>query len=157
MLAKKRQTESLFRVSVSIGSLVSWSGGKKGLLLGAKEGAGFRVNFAQQTGVYVLYQWPELRYVGRATSSLFDRLRIHHRTRPHWDKFSWFGLRPIDTDGELGTPRDQASVEEKAMAMEGFLLSVLKPPENMKGGDLLGDEYFQVADALKQVTTRQGR
>ena len=135
-------------------SLVSWGGGKKSLL-GAKEGAGHRVDFAEQIGVYVLHQLLAVTYVGRATSSLFDRLKSHDHRLPHWDQFSWLGLKPVDEAGGLGSPRDYVSIEEMAIAMEGFLLTVKKPRDNKKGGDLLGDEYRQVADPRR--TTRQGR
>jgi len=135
-------------------SLVSWGGGNKSLL-GAKEGAGHRVDFAEQIGGYVLYQYPKLTYVGRATSSLFDRLKSHDHRLPHWDKFSWLGLKPVDEAGGLGSPSDHVSIEEMAIAMEGFLLTVEKPRDNKKGGDLLGDEYRQVADTRR--TARQAR
>ena len=128
-------------------SLVSWSRGKP--LLGVKErknGDGEDpVNFANQKGVYVLYLWPKVTYVGRTTGKgLFERLRDHHQK--HWDRFSWFGLCPVDDDGQLGEPKGQASFSEKAMVMEGLLLSVLTPPDNKKRGDLLGPEYSQVPD-----------
>ena len=134
-------------------SLVSWAGGKS--LLGAKEGAGHRVDFAEQIGVYVLYQYPRLTYVGSTTSSLFDRLKSHHQRLLHWDKFSWLGLKPVDEAGGLGSPSDHVSIEEMAIAMEGSLITVEKPQDNKKGGDLLGDEYRQVADPRR--TARQAR
>lgn len=127
--------------------LVSWSTGQS--LLGAVKD-GDAINFASQAGVYVLYQWPQVNYVGRAASgSLFQRLK-RHDTDPGkglWDRFSWFGLREVDDDGQL-QERGQLSIAEEITMMEALLISVLTPPHNNKGGDGMGTQYFQVPDAM---------
>lgn len=137
---------------------VSWSGGKS--LLGVKtdaEDTDDPVNFADQTGVYILYHWPEVRYVGRTTTgNLYQRLSSHDREpKSHWDKFSWFGLVPVDEYGQLGEPHGSASIVDEALVMEGLLISVLTPPDNNKKGDWMGDEYAQVLDP--EVEEREDR
>lgn len=85
--------------------LVEW---RNGDLLGKQELTDAEaVNFADQTGVYVLYQWPRVNYVGRTTTgNLYQRLSTHVNKddRGPWDKFSWFGLRSVGDDGRLKEP-----------------------------------------------------
>lgn len=127
--------------------LVSWSAGQS--LLG-KVKDGDAVNFANQTGVYVLYQWPQVNYVGRTVrGGLFQRLKSHD-TDPGkglWDKFSWFGLSEVDDDGQL-RERDQMSIADEVTMMEALLISVLTPPHNNRGGEGMGVQYFQVPDPM---------
>ena len=128
-------------------SLVSWSVGQN--LLGAVKD-GDAVNFANQTGVYVLYQWPQVNYVGRTVrGSLFQRLRSHDTDlgKGLWDKFSWFGLSEVDDDGQL-RERGQVSIADEVTMMEALLISVLTPPHNNRGGEGMGVQYFQVPDPM---------
>ena len=127
-------------------NLVSWSTAQN--LLGAAKG-GDAVNFANQTGVYVLYQWPQVNYVGRtASGELYQRLKSHHMdpTKGLWDRFSWFGLDQLDDDGRLRERRGQMSIADEVTMMEALLINVLTPPHNNKGGDGMGVQYFQVPD-----------
>ena len=127
-------------------SLVQW---RNGALLGKQKGdEADVVDFAGQTGVYVLYQWPRVNYVGRTTeNNLYQRLSEHandkEEPRGPWDKFSWFGLRPVGDDGDLNDP-EMASVRHNVTMMEALLISSLEPPFNNKGGDGMGEKYFQV-------------
>lgn len=127
--------------------LVSWSAGQS--LLGAVKD-GDAVNFANQTGVYVLYQWPQVNYVGRtAHGGLFQRLKSHDTDlgKGLWDKFSWFGLSEVDDDGSL-RERGQLSIVDEVTMMEALLISVLTPPHNNRGGEGMGVQYFQVPDPM---------
>lgn len=111
---------------------------------------GDAVNFANQTGVYVLYQWPQLNYVGRSTSgTLYQRLKAAHNdpAKGLWDKFSWFGLNQLDDDGRLRR-RGQMSITDEVTMMEALLISVLAPPYNNRGGEGMGRQYFQVPDPM---------
>ena len=80
--------------------LVLWSGAK---LLGRQSAGATEVNFAGQVGVYLLHDRERVIYVGRATDTLFARLKAHTMDRlgGRWDRFSWFGLRSVNTKGEL--------------------------------------------------------
>lgn len=128
-------------------SLVSWSVGQN--LLG-KAKNGDAVNFANQTGVYVLYQWPQVNYVGRSKSGgLYQRLKAAHNdpAKGLWDRFSWFGLNQLDDDGRLRR-RGQMSIADEVTMMEALLISVLTPPYNNRGGEGMGRQYFQVPDPV---------
>jgi hypothetical protein len=80
--------------------LVLWSGSK---LLGRQSAGATEVNFAGQVGVYLLHDRERVIYVGRATDTLLARLKAHTSDRlgGRWDRFSWFGLRSVNTRGEL--------------------------------------------------------
>ena len=126
-------------------NLVSWNAGAE--LLGAKGPGEDAVNFANQTGVYVLYQWPQVTYVGRtASGGLYERLRSHDDKE--WDTFSWFGLGTVDQDGMLVPPSVRANTEDQVTMVEAVLIEVLRPPFNKKQGDLMGDQYGQVPDPV---------
>lgn len=128
-------------------SLVWW---RNGALLGKLEGdKADVVDFADQTGVYVLYQWPRVNYVGRTTANnLYQRLSEHANTREdrrgRWDKFSWFGLRTVGDGGRLHDPEAGTSVQHNVTMMEALLISSLEPPFNNKSGDGMGAKYLQI-------------
>jgi hypothetical protein len=69
--------------------LVFWTAGPK--LLGRQGAGATDVNFAAQIGVYLLHDRERVIYVGRATDTLFARLRAHTADRlgGRWDRFSW--------------------------------------------------------------------
>ena len=127
--------------------LVVWSG--KPRLLGRQGLGALEVNFADQIGVYLLHDRDRVIYVGRATDTLFTRLRAHTTDRlgGRWDRFSWFGLREVGADGMLTTnpvPWSQAVVIE---TMEAVLIESMEPPLNRKRGDnFSGAEYLQASD-----------
>ena len=73
---------------------------RNGELLGVKIKAlrGPHVNFAEQSGIYVLYADFTPIYVGQANKRLFARLKGHHLhddLAGRWDRFSWFGFRKV--------------------------------------------------------------
>jgi hypothetical protein len=82
-------------------SYVYWASAPiNGKLLGVKLKAlkGPHVNFAHQSGVYVLYAAFTPIYVGQANQSLYSRLKLHHLhddLAGGWDRFSWFGFRRV--------------------------------------------------------------
>jgi hypothetical protein len=56
------------------------------------------VNFAQQSGIYVLYSDFVPIYVGQANCTLFSRLKMHYLSGDfvgRWDRFTWFGFRAV--------------------------------------------------------------
>ena len=124
-----------------------------------------RVNFAEQFGVYVLYEWPNVTYVGRTTEGhLYERL-LSHTTDPHrgwFDRFSWFGLLAVGADRKLEHPRGHLDMKEAITAMEAILIEILSPPFNNRRGDFLGTRYDQVrvvdedmANQFKNVLARK--
>ena len=121
--------------------------GQKGSLIGFRVDDKNRtqVDFWAQTGVYALYDGPELVYVGRATKgddSLGKRLAAHNRDparADRWTAFSWFGFRRVNLDGNLQStrlPGRHIGAEESAKVFEGLLIEFLSPRLNNRGGDL---------------------
>ncbi len=127
---------------------VYWLG--KPQLLG-KQGAGAtNVNFASQLGVYLLHDRERVIYVGRASDTLFARLKAHTTDRlgGRWDRFSWFGLRSVLDNGELSDGDDVPWGQEVVIeTMEAVLIESLEPPLNRRRGDnFSGAEYIQASD-----------
>ena len=76
-------------------------------MMGHQNRAATKVDFAEQQGVYLLHHMQTVIYVGRTNAEnngLFGRLRSHtksDRRSGRWDRFSWFGVRPVNEDGSL--------------------------------------------------------
>jgi hypothetical protein len=133
---------------------VVWSGTPR---LTGRQGSGASdVNFADQVGVYLLHDRDRVIYVGRATDTLYARLKAHtaDRLSGRWDRFSWFGLRGVSDAGTLveeNVPWTQDVVIE---TMEALLIESLEPPLNRKRGDNFSAvEFVQVTDP--QIEKRQ--
>ena len=132
---------------------VIWSGASVRLLGRAGAGAAAAkpvdVNFAEQVGVYLLHDRERVIYVGRATTSLFSRLKNHtvDRLRARWNRFSWFGLRAAKEDGTLKEVAVRWTKDVVFETMEAVLIEALEPPLNRKRGDNLDSiEYIQIPD-----------
>ena len=72
---------------------VNWTG--KPAILGSEQPGAAVVNMTEQTGIYLLHDFRDIVYVGRATeSTLGTRLSAHTRDRlkTRWNRFSWFGV-----------------------------------------------------------------
>lgn len=126
---------------------VVWSGKPK--LFGRQQIGASVVNFSEQVGVYLLHDRDRAIYVGRASDNLFSRLRAHTSDRlgGRWDRFSWFGLRSVDTDGSLTEPSAAWTHHVVIETLEALLIESLEPPLNRKRGDnFSGVEYLQVSD-----------
>ena len=112
------------------------------------------VDLAAQTGVYALYDGPELVYVGRAVRGkrpLGERLRAHHndsQKTDRWITFSWFGFRSVNRTGELQSEKHavrSVKTVEAAEIFEGLMIEFIRPRLNNRGGDLLHvDKYVQL-------------
>lgn len=126
---------------------VVWSGRPR--LLGRQTLGASNVNFAAQVGVYLLHDRDRVIYVGRATDTMFTRLKFHtvDRLSGRWDRFSWFGLRDVAADGSLSTSSASWSPSVIIETLEALLIESLEPPLNRKRGDnFSGAEYIQVLD-----------
>ncbi|BAM03898.1 HTH domain-containing protein [Phycisphaera mikurensis] len=119
-------------------------------LLGEADGATKQVNFHDQQGVYLLYDGREVIYVGRSEKDCIGaRLRAHTRNRlaRRWDRFSWFGVRPVTEAGKLIDVPGGATVDAVVPALEAVLIEALEPRQNFQRGDgLKAVEYVQVVD-----------
>ena len=131
--------------------LVTWTG--KPAILGCQQPGAEAVDMAEQTGIYLLHDFREILYVGRALkATLGSRLHAHTRDRlkTRWNRFSWFGFRAIDDSGTLESIPDGYHVRDVGVAMEALLIEALEPPQNRKGGDgFQGIEYIQAEDPQK--------
>ena len=130
-------------------SYIDWNVTNPKLLGTEREGAD-PINFADQIGVYILYDQYRPIYVGRTSASrLNKRLREHTRIsrfRGRWDRFSWFGVCPVSDKGKLMEPTVPDGFELVVAALEGLLIEAMEPVQNRRQGDGSGTEYIQVED-----------
>ena len=105
------------------------------------------VDFCDQLGVYLLYDSREVIYVGRTTDRPLGRRLSEHtrdRLRTRWNRFSWFGLLPVDDSGTLGNLPDSFSSSNMIPTLEAVLIEALEPRQNRKrGDDMAAVEYIQ--------------
>lgn len=125
---------------------ISWKNPKL-LLLGSTNAGTEPVNFSNQKGVYILYDGHRIVYVGRTTdNTIGKRLKDHttDRLRSRWDRFSWFGVCPVDQENpESG----QYSLDTLINTMEAILIEGMEPPLNrQRGKEFNAIEFYQVED-----------
>lgn len=139
-------------------SMTAWSGTPR--LLGERSKEPRPVNFAKQIGIYLLQDDARTIYVGRAGDSIYARLKAHtsDRMAGRWNRFSWFGLRRVGTDGRLMSGRHVWSDTVVINALEALLIESVEPPLNRRRGDgLTGLEYLQAFDPVTiQAGTHRG-
>jgi hypothetical protein len=115
------------------------------------------VDFREQQGVYALYDSSfRMLYVGQAGANdqqrLFDRLKQHTRDQlaERWSRFSWFGVRPVNTTGALRAEKTAAhpSLGDVLNHIEAILIAAGEPPHNRQGGRFGDDveQYLQFRD-----------
>ena len=134
---------------------VHW--GRGGALQGRQSDAADIVDFSNQQGVYLLYKERSIIYVGRSERGLYGRLRSHVRDAkgPRWDRFSWFGFRAVDEDGNLDEMPNETSMGNLITMLEATLIETLEPPVNGQRGELMGVLYEQVTDPI--IASQQAR
>lgn len=128
-------------------------------ILGAQQPNADNVNFAEQRGVYVLYDRTRTVYVGRCIDrGLGQRLFEHTRDRlqSRWDRFSWFGVLGVGDSGKLQEGYLPNTLQTWIASMEALMLEVLEPSLNRRRGDSLqGVEYLQVEDPGLEARQRE--
>lgn len=154
--------EDLQRINVSACGLywekdsINWGRGCR--ILGQNVGGSAAIDFSEQQGIYILYRGTSVVYVGRATTgNLRDRLKYHASVKTRsfrWDRFSWFGFRPVDDEGVLGELPKEIKAEDLIGVLETALIEALEPPLNAKFGDHMGEHFAQFVD--QEELTRQG-
>jgi len=135
-------------------SAVHWQAATQ--LLGRYDRKSKTVDFANQTGVYLLFDGRDVVYAGRtgmrqSGEALARRLYEHteDRLKGRWDRFSWFGLRSVHDDGKIGPVAASRNTTEASLiaTLEALLIEAFEPPQNRKRGDTLRDrEFIQVED-----------
>ena len=98
-------------------------------------------DFRDQIAIYVLYRDEEVVYVGQSGSRdnrLFSRLKNHRADRlaDRWDRFSWFGLLPVSSDGTLvaKSPSMAVSPAQVLDQIEAVMVEAVEPRLNRQGG-----------------------
>ncbi|MGN8050733.1 HTH domain-containing protein [Curtobacterium sp. 22159] len=129
-------------------------------LLGVQLTGSTAVDFSNQEGVYLLYDVTRLVYVGRVTEPrLGRRLREHTRDRlsGRWDRFSWFGVRPVGADGQLEVVPDSGLNADLVIStLEALLIEALEPPQNRRQGDGFAElEFIQQTDPDIEKTRKR--
>lgn len=95
------------------------------------------MDFAPQAGIYLLHDQSRPIYVGRVTKERMGaRLWEHTRDRlsGRWDRFSWFGVRPFQEDGSLGTAPSGIEIDMLIATLEALMVEGLEPPQNRRQG-----------------------
>lgn len=129
-------------------SAVEWVQTPK--VLGMQEIGADPVDFSQQLGIYLLYDGREVIYVGRTTDRPLGRRLYEHtqdRMATRWDRFSWFGLRPVSEQGNLGPLPDNFDAKLLIPTLEAILIETVEPRQNRKrGDDFAAVEFIQKED-----------
>ena len=131
--------------------IIEW--GRKPKILGKQYLEAEPVDFSDQVGIYILHDGKHVVYVGRSRDrSLGIRLYEHtlDRLSGRWDRFSWFGLKPVAEDGRLGELINTGYIYSQEVLIEtweALLIEGLEPPQNRKRGDNFSAiEYLQAED-----------
>lgn len=146
---------------------IYWGAGSQaGALLGvpASKTTAEPSDFCRQTGIYILYSDYRPIYVGQAGSGnakLFGRLKRHlsDDLAERWDRFSWFGLRRVLSNGDLSAEIQSShpAIATVLNHIEGILIHSIEPPLNRQGGRF-GENvtrYLQVRDERLGPTQEQ--
>lgn len=110
------------------------------------------IDFADQQGVYLLHSWQSTVYIGKTTAQtggLIQRLKYHQGRQSwsaKWERFSWFGLRPVSDNGDMLDGPNTASKEIVSALMEAVLIETLRPSFNQQQGNYMGTMYSQTVD-----------
>jgi hypothetical protein len=121
------------------------------------------VDFRDQIAIYVLYKDFTPVYVGQTKDQrLFGRLRQHRRSskmRDRWTRFSWFGIRSVKSDNQLGNENIGAYTTTKWLLdhIEAVLIEAMGATMNRQGGRFGPDvaKYVQCRDPQLEPTTDQ--
>ena len=122
-------------------------------LFGRTHPSAAKVNIADQQGVYLLHdETGAVVYVGQSTTgsgNIGKRLSLHtkNRLKARWERFSWFGIRPVSEQGKLGSVKAGKITPTKLITtLEALLIEVLEPRQNRATSDNSAQEYIQVKD-----------
>lgn len=130
-------------------------------ILGQQQVGSKPVDFTEQKGVYLLHDSQGVVYVGRATEQNLGRRLYQHtldRLNGRWDRFSWFGVYPINEDGSLrvDVTFNRVTVDTLIATMEAVLIEGLEPRQNRKrGDDFQAVEFLQAEDPAVQQQLRK--
>jgi len=119
-------------------SKVVWKGEPR--ILGRQQQTSEAVDFCKQVGIYLLHDHQGVVYVGRTTDQPIGRRLQQHtvdRLNGRWDRFSWFGIYPVENDGSLRTNVNFSALNADIVisTLEAVLIEGLEPRQNRRRGD----------------------
>ncbi len=121
-------------------------------ILGRQQQTSESVDFCDQIGIYFLHDNQGIVYVGRTTDQPIGRRLQQHtidRLNGRWDRFSWFGIYPVESNGTLRTTVDLSNIgfDVVISTLEAVLIEGLEPRQNRRrGDDLQAVEFLQAED-----------
>ncbi len=109
------------------------------------------IDFSNQIGIYILYDDQRIVYVGRTSDQTIGKRIFQHtsdRLSGRWNRFSWFGLKGVNTEGILiESNNTEFNSDIFILTLESILIESLEPPQNRRAGDMFrGIEYLQAED-----------
>jgi predicted GIY-YIG superfamily endonuclease len=137
--------------------LIVWKNEPK--LLGKQQVSSKPVDFSKQRGVYILYDHHTVIYIGRSTDRPLGKRLYEHtldRLSGRWNRFSWFGLLDVTSEGNLIENAVSSSQAIVISTLESILIETLEPPQNRRrGDDLSAIEYIQHPDPKLKAKEHQ--
>jgi hypothetical protein len=130
-------------------------------LLGRQQQDSKPVDFGMQIGVYLLRDAQGVVYVGRAIEQPLGRRLQQHtvdRLAGRWNRFSWFGIYPVESEGSLKTNVDLSKIEVDVVVstLEAVLIEGLEPRQNRRrGDDFQAVEFLQLEDPAIEKKDKQ--
>ena len=128
-------------------------------ILGRQQIGSDPVDFAEQRGIYLLHDRRDVIYIGRSTDRPIGQRLYEHtldRLSGRWDRFSWFGIRPISEEGRLEQTEAAYGADIVISALESVLIEALEPPLNRRRGDNLNAvEFMQALDPEIELKQKQ--
>ena len=128
--------------------LVIWRGETR--MFGKQQAQAKPVDFGKQKGIYILYDHHTVVYVGRSIDRPLGKRLYEHtvdRLGSRWNRFSWFGLLDVTSEGSLREVPFFTSLPAMIATFEALLIEALEPPQNRKrGDDFSAIEYIQDID-----------
>lgn len=113
------------------------------------------IDFGSQQGIYLLHDGSKTIYVGQTEGGLGQRLFQHTQGRMafRWDRFSWFGICPINDDGTLAQLPKTYSSKGMLTTLEALLIEAMEPGLNrQRGKHFEAAEYAQFVDKNAKLT-----
>ena len=141
---------------------VNWYEKKERLLLGTSEDAEkTEANFADQTGIYLLYDNSgSCIYVGQAgrgdSSGLFDRLKDHAVQDDLfclWERFTWFGFYSHEILEKNGPYEDRfgGGIIQALDVLEAIAIYASNPAMNRRRGTLKDVKWFYPKEQFEEM------
>jgi hypothetical protein len=111
-----------------------------------------RIDFTNQVGIYALsWKSPErgqhLVYTGvTGDRPLGECLQTHTQDRlaSQWNRFSFYGMRPIHEDGTVGALSAQCTMDDVIASLSSILVEVASPIKNRRSFD-----YFSTLEFMQ--------